>query len=64
MPRSLISELEGKQSENEFLKVLHMGRRFREMDPRDYVYAFLGHKTALNPKTHVLLVSPDYRKYL
>jgi Heterokaryon incompatibility protein (HET) len=45
-----------------FVKVLQQGRYFGATDPRDHVYAFLSHPTALNPNTHLPLIIADYEK--
>ncbi|KAH8158351.1 hypothetical protein CIB48_g9887 [Xylaria polymorpha] len=39
-----------------------ISRLIRELDPRDHVFAFLGHPSALDDTTGELLVHPDYKK--
>jgi hypothetical protein len=61
---SLVGLISQRPLECSFTSVLHMARRFRATDSRDYVYAFLGHPAARHPKTHVSLINADYSKSL
>lgn len=44
-----------------FIELLYAGSNFNATDPRDYVYAFLGHPAA-RLRNGELLTTPDYRK--
>ncbi|ORY70513.1 heterokaryon incompatibility protein, partial [Pseudomassariella vexata] len=44
-----------------FVEVLHWARIHRSTDPRDYVYALLGHPSATESGTRGLIVEPDYK---
>ncbi|KAK0762947.1 LOW QUALITY PROTEIN: hypothetical protein N5P37_004473, partial [Trichoderma harzianum] len=59
-----VQSLEAQRPKVSFTEVLHMGRRFEATDHRDYVFAFLGHPSALNPQTGEILLNPDYNKSL
>ncbi|KAK4064350.1 hypothetical protein Trihar35433_7867 [Trichoderma harzianum] len=59
-----VQSLEAQRPKVSFTKVLHIGRRFEATDHRDYVFAFLGHPSALNPQTSEILLNPDYNKSL
>jgi hypothetical protein len=43
-----------------FPNVLETGRAFKATDPRDYVYAFLGHPSAKLPDGVTSIIRPDY----
>jgi Heterokaryon incompatibility protein (HET) len=43
-----------------FLDVLHNSRQLAASEPRDHVYAFLGHHAASHTLTGDLIVTPDY----
>lgn len=45
-----------------FLQVLHFSRQLRASDPRDHVYAFLGHPSAQHPKSGIPIITPDYTR--
>lgn len=45
-----------------FLLVLHMARIYEASDPRDKIYAFLGHPLALNSDGSGTTISADYTK--
>jgi hypothetical protein len=59
---NILRSIVEKEQESSFLKVLHVGRTFQATNPRDHVYAFLGHPTSLDPKTRTPLVNVDYTK--
>ncbi|KAL7781173.1 heterokaryon incompatibility domain-containing protein [Trichoderma afarasin] len=59
-----VQSLEAQRPKVSFTEVLHIGRRFEATDHRDYVFAFLGHPSALNPQTGEILLNPDYNKSL
>lgn len=43
-----------------FLDVLHFSRQLKATEPKDHIYAFLGHESASNPSTGELVVTPNY----
>jgi hypothetical protein len=43
-----------------FLEVLEYSRQLKASNPRDHIYAFLGHHSAIRASTKELIVSPDY----
>jgi hypothetical protein len=59
-----VQSLEAQRPKVSFTEVLHIGRRLEATDHRDYVFAFLGHPSALNPQTGEILLNPDYNKSL
>lgn len=46
------------------LRILHFSRQLQASDPRDHVYAFLGHPSARHPRTGKPIIIPDYTKGL
>jgi heterokaryon incompatibility protein (HET) len=43
-----------------FLEVLEYSRQLKASNPRDHIYAFLGHPSAVKANTKELIVSPNY----
>ncbi|KAK4226288.1 HET-domain-containing protein [Podospora fimiseda] len=64
LSRGLVKPLEDERSKTTLAEILHLGRRFSATDLRDYVFAFLGHPSALDSVTGKLLICPDYKKPL
>jgi len=44
------------------LRILHFSRQLHASDPRDHVYAFLGHPSARHPWNGMPIITPDYTK--
>jgi hypothetical protein len=53
-------EIYEESPEWSLLDILYHSRQLIASDPRDHVYAFLGHQSARHPDTGQLIVSPDY----
>ena len=64
LSKGLVQFLDGDRPKVTLTDILHVGRRFNATDLRDYVFAFLGHPTAMEPTTRELLITPSYSKPL
>ncbi|OTA64865.1 HET-domain-containing protein [Hypoxylon sp. EC38] len=62
--KGLIQSTSVDRSPITLAEILHIGRRFKATDLRDYVFAFLGHPTAVDPVTYEPLINPNYNKPL
>jgi hypothetical protein len=54
------ADLNKETADLSLLNILNHSRTLKASDPRDHVYAFLGHQSAKHPDTGQLMVSPDY----
>jgi len=56
------ADINGRGSEEEWSlpEILHSARYLQATDPRDHVYAFLGHPSATHAVSKELLLIPDY----